>query len=121
MLCIAEGRRAAEFAICTCLVRMCALLLSKVFYWAALAGDGNLRADNIMKHGTNNILIFLDVLLSRNPFVSCHFWVSLHHMRRPIIRRGGLLMPMLMLNFRHCEICGIRCCMAPNGVLCWCR
>ena len=48
----------------------------QVFYWAALSGDGNRRADNIMKHGTNNILILLDVLLSRNPFLSYHFWVS---------------------------------------------
>lgn len=48
----------------------------QVFYWAALSGDGNRRADNIMKHGTNNILILLDVLLSRNPFLSYHFWVG---------------------------------------------
>jgi hypothetical protein len=47
-----------------------------VFYWAALAGDGNRTADNIMKHGTNNILIFLDVILSRVPFLSYHFWVG---------------------------------------------
>jgi hypothetical protein len=48
----------------------------QVFYWAALAGDGNRSADNIMKHGTNNILILLDVVLSRAPFLSYHFWVG---------------------------------------------
>lgn len=46
-----------------------------MFYWAALAGSGNRQADNIMKHGTNNILILLDIVLSRVPFVSYHFWV----------------------------------------------
>jgi hypothetical protein len=53
-----------------------AVVVLQVFYWAALSGDGNTRADNIMKHGTNNILILLDVLLSRNPFLSYHFWVG---------------------------------------------
>jgi len=33
-------------------------------------------ADNIMKHGTNNAVILLDVVLSRIPFVSYHFQVS---------------------------------------------
>ncbi len=60
------------------LLQMChepSCCLPQVFYWAALAGNGNRRVDNILKHGTNNALILLDIVLSRVPFVSYHFQV----------------------------------------------
>ena len=50
-------------------------LVPAVFYWTALAGSGGVSADNVLKHGANNAMILLDVVLSRVPFVSYHFQV----------------------------------------------
>lgn len=52
-------------------------LFLTVFYWVALAGDGGVSADNLLKHGVNNVMILLDVMLSRVPFLSYHFHVAL--------------------------------------------
>ena len=49
-------------------------LFLTVFYWVALAG-GRVTGDNIMKHGANNGVILVDILLSRVPFASYHFQV----------------------------------------------
>jgi hypothetical protein len=78
-----------------------------VFYWAALSGDGNTRADNIMKHGANNILILFDVLLSRNPFLSYHFWVGTARQtqRAPLEDMTQISHPQLPLYCAHQRSC----------------
>lgn len=52
-----------------------ATLFLTVFYWVGLA-NGNVAADNYLKHGANNVVILGDVLLSRVPFVSYHYQVG---------------------------------------------
>mmetsp|Transcript_3462 Transcript_3462/g.10065 ORF Transcript_3462/g.10065 Transcript_3462/m.10065 type:complete len:329 (-) Transcript_3462:574-1560(-) len=52
-------------------------LLVPVIYWAALSDGSSTNISNLMKHGLNNVMVLGEVLLSRIPFVSYHFQVSL--------------------------------------------
>ena len=51
-----------------------------------------LEIDNILKHGVNNILILLDVALTRQPFVTYHYQVSCP------ARRGCQVLSNLILS-----------------------
>lgn len=42
---------------------------------ALVLPQSDVAIDNVLKHGVNNFIILLDVLLSRQPFVSYHYQV----------------------------------------------
>ena len=87
-----------------------ATLFLTVFYWSFLA-NGNRDADNLMRHGFNNVMIAMEIVLSRMPFVSYHYQVRAH---RGCSVDSSVFPPIIHAQQNRVGLCRFFCGGAPH-------